>query len=290
MPLQEEPTLENRLRDYRDRLLPLHGEAEAKAMARAVFREILGKDPVQCDGRTRLSNDQQVQARSILEKLATGMPVQYALGHTWFHGLRIAVDPRVLIPRPETEELVQLIITAQPTPPVRIVDVCTGSGCIALALKKAFQTAQVRGTDISSEALDVARANARSNGLEVEWRRQDALRTDVFASFVEGSAGRTIVVSNPPYVPLAEKEDMAANVTEHEPHLALFVEDNDPQIFYRAIATAAARGLAKGDELWFEAHYLHAPVTATAVKAAGFSSVELIQDLSGNPRFIRARL
>lgn len=290
MPVQRDRTLGECLREFRERLVPLHGEAEAKAMARETFRDALGTDPLLCDARTVPSTDQVERARSILDRLLTGMPFQYALGHAWFMGLRIAVDPRVLIPRPETEELVHTIIAGRSEPPAHIVDLCTGSGCIALALKKAFPTAEVQGVDISPGALEVVRANAVANALEVVPLQLDALRTEELTERLrDRSPGKTIIVSNPPYVPVSDRASMEPHVLRHEPHLALFVEDHDPLVFYRSIATASARALSPGDELWFETHHLHAQATAEVVRASGFKDVRTFRDLSGNERTIRAR-
>lgn len=285
----EGTTISELLRHYRGALLPAHGGDEARAILRLVFREKLDQPLPEMEPQRRLSPEEERALRTTLDRVVAGEPVQYALGTTVFRGLRIAVDPRVLIPRPETEEMVDHIVRSV-APPDRIIDVGTGSGCIALALKEAFPGAAVTGIDISAGALDLARRNAAANGLSVEWRQLDALADDLGMAWQgPGPQGRTLVVSNPPYVPLADKTAMAPAVVDHEPHLALFVADDDPQRFFRAIATAAFPALRPGDELWFEAHFRHAPRTAEMLRGMGFHQVLCLRDISGNPRFIQAR-
>ncbi len=289
-PRTEACTIKAFLDEHREALIVLHGPDEARAILRAVFQDRLGLAVPELEPDRVLSLEELASLQHTLQRLRAGQPLQYVLGHVEFHGLRIAVDPRVLIPRPETEELVDRIIRASDQPPTTIVDIGTGSGCIALALKKAFPQAKVFGLDISSSALELARMNAQANGLEVEWTACDALGPELLPLLKKlRSPGGMLVVSNPPYVPVSDKGSMQKQVLEHEPHLALFVDDADPQLFYRAIATAAASARVQGDRLWFEAHYLHAAGTINVVKAAGFEEVKLIKDLSGNPRFISAQ-
>ncbi|MGV9011589.1 MAG: peptide chain release factor N(5)-glutamine methyltransferase [Flavobacteriales bacterium] len=289
MPLTSGKTLGEWDRAFREGLTPLHGKDEAKTITRAAFRHLLGKDPLQLDSHTLLTTEQSSHADAMQLRLVAGEPLQYVLGTVLFHGLEMAVDPRVLIPRPETEELVDLVIHAQDVEPARILDVCTGSGCIALALKQAFTGAAVTGCDISDGALDVARSNGATTGLDVAWKKCDALGAGLNALFTGlERPDRTLVVSNPPYVPQRDKQRMDPHVLLHEPHLALFVEDTDPHLFYRAIAKAFVPHAGVMDELWFEAHHLYAPATAEEVRSQGFSRVEVLKDLSGNPRFIRA--
>ncbi|HMN05426.1 MAG TPA: peptide chain release factor N(5)-glutamine methyltransferase [Flavobacteriales bacterium] len=286
----EPSTLNKLLGQYRHALQPLQGAAEANAIIRKACKHHLG-DAMPGLGPDRILAPEEERAlRNTLDRVLGGEPLQYALGTAEFFGLEIAVDSRVLIPRPETEEMVDLIVRSSATPPDRIIDIGTGSGCIALALKKAFPDAEVIAIDRSADALDLARLNGRANGLAVDWRQMDVLAPGLAGALkAEREEQRTIVVSNPPYVPVQDKASMAPQVLEHEPHIALFVEDDDPHLFYRAIAQAASRSLRPGDELWFEAHYLHAPGTAEVVRGTGFGNVELLHDLSGNPRFIHAR-
>ncbi|MBL7962543.1 MAG: peptide chain release factor N(5)-glutamine methyltransferase [Flavobacteriales bacterium] len=255
---------------------------EARALFREVARERLGWDDARLllDDQVRLSESELLALWRPLKALHTGMPLQYVLGSTLFHGLRIQVDPRVLIPRPETEELVERILNARCAYP-RIVDVCTGSGCIALALKAALPGSEVMGTDVSADALELARANASQLGLEVTFRQHDALCDPLPAA--------DLIVSNPPYVPRAEADSLEPHVRAHEPHLALFVDDGDPLLFYRQIGKAARQVLRPGGELWFETHRDHAVAVADLMRALGFAQASWHADLSGQPRFVHAQ-
>lgn len=278
------------LAPYRKALLPQHGEQDMRAMIRAVLQHELAIPFPELEPERILSTGEAARLEQVFARLLAGEPLQYVLGHVDFHGLQLAVDPRVLIPRPETEELVERIVQFnRPLEPLWIVDIGTGSGCIALALKQAFPSARVSGMDRSAPALALAQANGTRNGLTVAWKESDALGPDLLPWLQAGWApGRTIVVSNPPYVPRADSAEMQPQVLLHEPHAALFVPDDDPHRFYRSMAAAVARCAVPGDELWFEAHYRFAPGTARVVEALGFPQVELMDDLSGNPRFIRA--
>ncbi len=269
---------------YGSSLSDRYAAGEVRAIARAVFHDRLGWDTAQLELRRQasLSESELLKVYEPLERLATGEPLQYVLGSVQFHGLHLKVGPGVLIPRPETEELVERII-ASGAVPTSIVDIGTGSGCIALALKRAFPTAHVLACDISEDALNIARINARHNDLEVEMRVADVLDPDFMLP-----PGCDLVVSNPPYVPRSEGASLSEQVRGHEPHLALFVDDDDPMNFHRRIAELAFVGLPGGGGLWFEAHYLHAKSVGLMVERMGYASVQVIKDLSGNDRFIHA--
>ena len=270
---------------YRRDLSALYPEGEVRAIIRAVFHDRLGWDSAELMARASasLSESELLRVHQPLKRLRAGEPLQYVLGHILFHGLRVRVGPQVLIPRPETEELVDLIIRSRRGPPRRIIDIGTGSGCIALALKKRFPAAEVTGIDASVEALAVAEANAGLNGLDAAWQRLDVLSEGVRL------AASDLIVSNPPYVPLSEMDTLAPNVREHEPHLALFVDDADPLRFHRAIGKLALGALDTGGELWFEGHHLHVPAGADMLRGMGFAEARAMEDLSGLPRFIHAR-
>lgn len=269
---------------YRTELAGLYSESEAKAIARTVFHERMGMDAARLELHKQdvLSESELLKVYDPIKRLAAGEPLQYVLGQVHFHGLVLEVAPGVLIPRPETEELVEHI-TRSAIKPIHIVDIGTGSGCIALALKRAFPHAQVMGIDVSDAALAIARRNGERNGLEVEWVLADVL--DPAFTLPEGT---DLVVSNPPYVPRSEEEGLTEQVRAHEPHLALFVEDPDPLLFYRRIGELAVATLGTGGELWFEGHYKHTPATGGSLRGMGFTAVEVLQDLSGNHRFIHA--
>lgn len=269
---------------YRLDLAPLYPDAEVKAIVRTVFHERLGWDASDLELRKQgaLSESELLRVYLPLRRLATGEPLQYVLGGTHFLGLRLKVGPSVLIPRPETEELVDHILADRSQRLRRIVDIGTGSGCIALALKRNRPQAHVVGMDRSEQALRTARENAALNALEVEFVMADALAPGFALPHAD------LVVSNPPYVPRSEAPSLAAHVMEHEPHLALFVPDEDPLVFYRAIATAAAPALPRGGALWFEAHRAHAHGIAALLRGEGWDAVRVLKDLSGHDRFVHA--
>lgn len=274
---------------YRKALEREHGPAETRAIVRAVFEGRVGLPVPELAPERLLTPQEQDGLQHILERLLKGEPLQYILGEVGFMGLRIGVDPRVLIPRPETEELVHRVIKSHTDPPQKVVDIGTGSGCIALALKKAWPKTWVLGLDVSEGALAVAKENGLRNGLAVEWHSADALGPGLVPLLRPDFPGqRVLLISNPPYVPLGDRAAMAEQVLAHEPHQALFVEDDDPQRFYRAIAKAADHALEDACEIWFEVHHLHATATAELMAGAGFV-VELLRDISGNYRFVRAR-
>lgn len=269
---------------YRTELAALYTESEAKAIARAIFHERMGMDAsrLELHKQDALSESELLKVYDPIKRLAAGEPLQYVLGTVYFHGLVLEVAPGVLIPRPETEELVDRIVRSA-IMPARIVDIGTGSGCIALALKRAFPNAQVTGVDVSDAALAIARRNGERNDLEVEWRHADVLDP---AFTLPG--GTDLLVSNPPYVPRSEEATLTEQVRAHEPHLALFVDDADPLLFYRRIAQLAMDTMPAGGQLWFEGHYKYTPATGDLLRGMGFTSVEVLQDLSSNDRFIHA--
>lgn len=272
------------LEQYKLQLADRYSSGEVMAIARTVFADQLGWDAARfhLDQHQALSESELLKVYMPLKRLRTGEPLQYVLGAVEFHGMRLHVGPSVLIPRPETEELVELILASRKQR-LRILDIGTGSGCIALALKRALPEAEVFGLDVSEAALAVARRNAEQLGLEVNWVHEDILS--------EASRLPTqldLVVSNPPYVPLKDRAGMSEQVVDHEPHLALFVRDEDPLLFYRAIAGKAWDGLVLGGELWFEGHHQHAAGTVAMLAGLGYASASVLPDLSGAQRFIHA--
>jgi len=271
------------LAQYEEQLAGQYDEGEARAIARAVFLERLGWDAAQMELQKLepLHESDLLKLYLPLKRLRAGEPLQHILGRARFHGMELSVGPDVLIPRPETEELVELILKDGFTPSV-IADVGTGSGCIALALKQGFPSARVVGIDASRDALARAQSNGSDLGLAVEWVEGDALA----ASFGL-PAGIDLVVSNPPYVPVEEADSLLARVRAREPYLALFAPAGDPLAFYRSIGSAALRSLAPNGRLWFECHWKHAQATGQLLRDMGFSQVTVITDMSGNERFVR---
>lgn len=269
---------------YRSELGALFGAAEAKAMARIVFQEAFGWDAAHLDMHrsTALSESELLKVYTPLTRLRTGEPLQYVLGHTWFMGMKLHVAPGVLIPRPETEEMVDLIQRRGRTFK-RIVDIGTGSGCIALGLKRSFPGAEVIAMDVSAEALTIARRNGTEQALNIDWQQCDVLSNER-----EFPRDLDLVVSNPPYVPRSEAGAMERHVLDHEPHAALFVDDADPLLFYRVIAQKARLAMVPGGEVWFEGHYRHSNAVGEMLLLQGYSKVEVLNDLSGSPRFIHA--
>lgn len=246
----------------------LSGESEAKFLA----------DPNQ---RVNIDGVERCAAQ-----LAAGCPVQYVTGRTEFCDMTFHVDGSVLIPRPETEELVlwaEQCAAGFQRP--RILDVCTGSGCIAIVLAAHLPQAEVTALDISHTALETARRNAAMNGVSIRFIEDDALNG------MPSLAGETfdIIVSNPPYIPHSEIESMHVNVTRYEPHEALFVDDADPLVFYRAIARTARTMLSEGGSLLFEVHEAWAERTAEMLRGEGFGQTEVRNDLFGKPRMTCSR-
>ena len=220
----------------------------------------------------------------IISELKTEKPIQYITGEAWFYGLRFEVNENTLIPRPETEELVEWIVDGQKTKDKRqkvsILDIGTGSGCIPITIKKEIPNALVSAIDVSEKALEMARKNAIDNEVEVNFILQNILESE---SLIEKY---DIIVSNPPYVRNLEKQEIKKNVLAYEPHLALFVEDTDALLFYRKIAQLALSGLAPNGKLFFEINQYLGKETIELLENLGFKNIELRKDFVGNDRMI----
>ena len=234
------------------------------------------------------SKEQMLVWNSLLEQLKCEVPVQYLLGKTSFYGLDFEVNPTVLIPRSETEELVDWIIKSLNSrignSKLKILDIGTGSGCIAISLAKNIENAQVFAIDISDKALATAKKNAEVNKVEVTFIHQNILDTaDLNQNF-------DIIVSNPPYVRNLEKQEIKKNVLNNEPHLALFVEDNDALIFYKKIAKLAQQSLSQNGELFFEINQYLGQEMIEMLEKMNFRTIELRKDIYGNDRMIRATM
>lgn len=277
------------------RLVPLYGRDEAQAIVRTVLDDQFGLSltDIVCGGVESLSQSQQAGLEGTMRRLESGEPMQYVLGHADFCGRSYHVGPGVLIPRPETEELCRLIVgdslrrggTGRRAG-LRILDIGTGSGCIAITLALDIPGSAVSAMDISEEALGTARANAAALGATVGFFRQDILAASRLGDTAESGQVRfDIIVSNPPYIALGEKDGMRRNVLDHEPATALFVPDDDPLLFYRAIAAFAVGNLSEGGQLWFEINPLFADGLRAMLAAKGFNRVEIMADSFGRQRF-----
>lgn len=280
------------------RLAGVYDQREARAVARMLVEEkfSLSFADIICGGVEALSVADKQWIEAAVKRLEQGEPIQYVLGWAWFGGLKFNVRSGVLIPRPETEWLVDNIC-AHPAPsndrPLRILDIGTGSGCIALSIKQRLPETYVEAWDISTEALSIAADNARSLGLDVVWRQQDALNitpnvlstTPNDNSAVPDSPLWDVIVSNPPYICERERTDMARNVLEHEPSTALFVPDTDPLLFYRAITRYAVGSLNEGGRMLFECNTLYAGDTARMMADEGMTATQVYDDCFGKPRF-----
>lgn len=222
---------------------------------------------------------------AILAQLKLEIPVQYLLGKTNFYGLDFEVNEHVLIPRPETEELVEWIIKEHTVAKkIKILDIGTGSGCIAVSLAKNLPNAQVFAIDVSRKALETAKRNAAKNKVGVTFMLQDILQTEELNSDFD------VIVSNPPYVRNLEKEEIKKNVLDHEPHLALFVEDDDALIFYRKIAALAQKNLVENGQLYFEINQYLGQEMTTLLTGMNFKNIVLRKDIYDNERMMRANL
>lgn len=281
---------------FHEALLPVYDEQEIDSFFSIILEKIhqLKRIDLALQPETEMTEAQTQQWNEIVSDLQKQKPIQYILGETEFYGLSFLVNESVLIPRPETEELVEIIlsnnrITASPHS-LRILDIGTGSGCIPIALAKNIPNAEVFAIDVSEEALAVAKKNAERNKVNVTFIKQNILEV-VTLNEVEGLEQTfDIIVSNPPYVRNLEKAEIKPNVLDYEPHLALFVEDTDALLFYRKITELATKALQPNGQLYFEINQYLGAETVALVQSYGFATVQLIKDVYGNDRMIRAAL
>jgi release factor glutamine methyltransferase len=274
---------------FKERLQNHFSESELKFMFKeAVMARLnLTASEFVLSDSNLLSESDLLFFRSVVKRLLSNEPFQYVIGKTVFFGLEIATDSRALIPRPETEELVDWITQEFPqNSSLLIADICTGSGCIALALKSYFSNAQVFATDISQEALQLTQENAKQLNLSVTTLLSDAKMPD--SALSDQLQHSDVWVSNPPYIPMKDKSEMLENVLTFEPHLALFVENEDPLIFYREIGKNALINLKAGGKLFFEIHEDLSLETAELLEGIGFVNIEMRKDLQGKMRMIKA--
>tara|TARA_B100001063_G_C16776684_1_gene566065 strand:- start:1075 stop:1956 length:882 start_codon:yes stop_codon:yes gene_type:complete len=245
------------------------------------------------DSEFTLTKDETDVFFTILEDLKQQKPIQYILGETEFYGLQFSVNENVLIPRPETEELVDWImkdskLKSQNSEPIKILDIGTGSGCIAISLAKHLPEAQVFAVDISESALKIAKENADRNGVEVEFIKANILESSLWEDVaLQQMVFFDIIVSNPPYVRELEKREIRPNVLDNEPHLALFVENDNPLIFYKAITDFAVDKLKSSCSLYFEINQYLGQETKQLLVDAEFKDIQLRKDLNGNDRMLK---
>lgn len=290
------------------RLAAIYNEREAQAIVRTVLDALFGMSLTDiCLGKvTQLSADDTTRLEKIMQRLEKSEPVQYVLGAEWFAGRLFDVAPGVLIPRPETEDLVkwacdeakekekednskeekgneeeEVSKKGEEAPYPSILDIGTGSGCIAITVALALPQAHVTAWDISTDALAIAAGNAHRLGASVRFEHQDAL------SAPDDEACWDVIVSNPPYICDRERADMSDNVLSYEPELALFVPDNDPLLFYRAIARYASKALKPGGRLLFETNTAYTHEVAQAMANEGFTAIEVRNDCFGKPRMVK---
>lgn len=263
---------------------PLYGDAEARQIAEmlVVSKGRISRNDLIIDPHKELIIE---ELDNIIEELKSWRPVQYIIGYADFYDMELEVGEGVLIPRPETEELVEWI-ASESGPEATILDVGTGSGCIAIALHRAIKKSRVCAIDISSKALDIARRNGNKYAPEVQFVEGDALGEfdKLFGAKFD------VVVSNPPYIPQSDISLMRANVTKYEPETALFVPDSDPLLFYRAIAQTSKRLLKYEGKLYFEIYESLAKEMIVMLKTEGYSDIILREDFRGKPRMICATL
>ena len=259
---------------------PFYGKREVDAIARIIFEYLKGWSQVDMvvNADCKLSDFMKSQIHGIVERLKRYEPIQYIVGYAYFYGLKIKVRSGVLIPRPETAQLVDIIVDENKSPDLKVLDVCSGSGCISLALSRNLPFADVSGVDVSPDALAVARENASDLRCDVEFVQADIFRWTPPEKY-------DIIVSNPPYIDMSEKAAMDRNVTEYEPMIALFVPDADPLMFYERIAEIGVESLKHRGKIYFEINFRHSAEVVLMLERKGYSSVRLEKDMYGKDRF-----
>jgi len=284
-------TIGNAFNIFKRALAGIYDANETEALTLLALSEITSwsKAKIKAFPELQLAPEQSEKAKSMLTRLQTGEPIQYILGHTEFYGLNFKVNPSVLIPRPETEELVEWALASvgsgQLAVGSNVLDIGTGSGCIAISLKKNLPDANVSAIDISLKALETAKENAKLNAVEVNFIEGDILNPSNYSLLTNHYS---LIISNPPYVTQHDKTQMHQNVTAFEPHTALFVPEDDPLLFYKAIADFAVKNLKTGGLLFFEINESLGKEMVELLEDKGFKDIELRKDMSGRDRMIKA--
>jgi release factor glutamine methyltransferase len=282
-------TIKEYYRYYLQKLQTIYDLDEAATMAGWVFenKAALKRSDILKDPELKLDTDTVTKLNYTLQRLLQHEPVQYVLGETWFCNLKFKVNSHVLIPRPETEELVEWIVADEKkensSNHLTVIDIGTGSGCIAVAIKKKIPSAIISAVDVSKEALVTAKANAIDNETKIDFIQFDFLDESLWDQLPKFD----IIASNPPYIPVNEKEKLDKNVTLFEPHTALFVPDHSPLLFYEKIALFAKKHLKEEGKIYVETHEEFANATVH-VLLKQFKTVELKQDLTGKNRMVKA--
>lgn len=271
----------------RSELQGLYPDTEIRSFTKLLISKLTGfsNTEIILNKNTIFSAEQRKILDSFIEKLKIHMPIQYILGKTEFYGLEFIVNQSVLIPRPETEELVEWILNSvHDNSNLKLLDIGTGSGCIAISLKNSLPKSQVNAFDISEEALLIAQKNAELNNLKINFEQVDILKN------LNLNEKWDVIVSNPPYIPENEKIEISQNVLDFEPHLALFVPEIDPLVFYKKIADFGKAHLNENGSLFFEIHYTKANQIIELLKSLGYIEIELRKDIYKNDRMIKAKL
>ena len=276
---------------FRQELTGLYDDGEIETFIRYCFESYLNftTTDLLLNVSQNIHESELLKFNSAVKQLKRYRPIQYILGWADFYKLKFRVTDEVLIPRPETEELVELILQdIKEKPAVAVLDIGTGSGCIAIALKKNKPAANVFAIDISETALELAKQNAKLNQTEITFFQHDILDGSTTGCFQPEYVD--CIVSNPPYICISEKEKMSKNVLDYEPHLALFVKDADPLLFYKAIADFSLQHLNKEGVLYFEVNEAYGLETKAMLHEKGFKNLALIRDLNNKNRILRGTL
>lgn len=278
-------TVNDYKKQFQTQLPAFYDEMEQLNIFYLVMEFVIGYSKVDCvlNGNEKISNEKQSEINEIVFRLQNSEPIQYITGKGYFFGYQFKVTPNTLIPRPETEELVDWVLAEmkkQPNKNWRVLDIGTGTGCIPITIKKEFSNAVVSAIDVSTEALKIAQENAENLNTEITFIEKDILKATTLDTY-------DIIISNPPYVRNLEKAEINDNVLQHEPHLALFVADNDPLIFYKKITQLAHKSLAVNGMLFFEINQ-YLGIEMHEMVSNYFESIELKKDFMENDRMMKA--
>ena len=276
--------------DFSGQLSAIYDANEVNSLCIMVLENVvnISSAKIKAFPETEISTTDSERITNILTRLATGEPIQYILGYTEFYGLTFKVNPSVLIPRPETEELVDWVISSVGSSELAVgkfLDIGTGSGCIPISLKKNLPNAQISAIDISPKALQTAKENADLNKVDINFIQEDILNPTLHSLL---TTRYSLIISNPPYVTIDDKKLMHTNVTDFEPHTALFVPENDPLIFYKTIADFASTHLEKCGLLFFEINENYGKQIVELLNSKLFTNIELRKDMSGKDRMVKA--